>query len=166
MYGLSTDSPKSNTTFKNKQKLPYTLLCDPSASLISAIGMKKAPKGTTRGVVVINKQAKVEVVFTGVRRLRSGMLLPSVANFKIQGPAATVDEVRNLISNSTEASEGVGDFAEGETAGLEIEKPETESRKYEELKHSEPPNRANGDKAQAEVAAEVADSAQKLDQRA
>lgn len=26
MYGLSTDSPKANTTFATKQKLPYPLL--------------------------------------------------------------------------------------------------------------------------------------------
>ncbi|KAM7207574.1 AhpC-TSA domain containing protein [Naviculisporaceae sp. PSN 640] len=59
IYGLSTDSPKANTTFKEKQKLPYPLLCDPSASLIGAIGLKKAPKGTTRGVFVIDKSGKV-----------------------------------------------------------------------------------------------------------
>lgn len=66
IFGLSTDSPKSNTTFKTKQKLPYTLLCDPAAKLIAAIGMKKAPKGTLRGVFVVNKEGKVELTFTGV----------------------------------------------------------------------------------------------------
>ncbi|KAF2117742.1 thioredoxin-like protein [Lophiotrema nucula] len=59
IYGLSSDSPKANTTFKTKQNLPYTLLCDPSQSLISAIGLKKAPKGTTRGVFVLDKLGKV-----------------------------------------------------------------------------------------------------------
>ena len=67
IYGLSTDSPKSNTTFKTKQNLPYALLCDPAASLIAAIGMKKAPKGTTRGVFVINKEGKVLAAEAGVR---------------------------------------------------------------------------------------------------
>lgn len=60
------DSPKSNSNFKSKQKLPYTLLCDPSATLITAIGMKKAPSGTTRGVFVINKEAKIEAAAPGV----------------------------------------------------------------------------------------------------
>ncbi|KAJ4378248.1 thioredoxin peroxidase dot5 [Didymella sp. IMI 355093] len=59
IFGLSNDSPKANTTFKTKQSLPYSLLCDPSQTLISAIGLKKAPKGTTRGVFVINKEGKV-----------------------------------------------------------------------------------------------------------
>ncbi|KAJ8110861.1 hypothetical protein OPT61_g6401 [Boeremia exigua] len=59
IFGLSNDSPKANTTFKTKQNLPYSLLCDPSQTLISAIGLKKAPKGTTRGVFVINKDGKV-----------------------------------------------------------------------------------------------------------
>ena len=66
IYGLSTDSPKSNTTFKTKQKLPYTLLCDPKAVLISAIGMKKSPSGTIRGVFVIDKVGKVQAAASGV----------------------------------------------------------------------------------------------------
>lgn len=65
IYGLSADSPKANTTFKEKQKLPYTLLCDPKAMLIEAIGLKKAPKGTTRGVFVISKEGKILVAEAG-----------------------------------------------------------------------------------------------------
>lgn len=92
--------------------------------------------------------------------------MASVANLRTQGPAATVDEVRNLISNSTEASEEVGNVAEDETARNEKEKIENVSQESEKVKYSELPNEANRDKAQAEVAAEVADSAEKLDQGA
>lgn len=66
IFGLSSDSPKSNTTFKTKQKLPYTLLCDPNATLIAAIGMRKAPKGIVRGVFVVSKAGRVEAVEPGV----------------------------------------------------------------------------------------------------
>lgn len=66
IYGLSSDSPKSNTTFKTKQNLPYTLLCDPSVTLIAAIGMKKAPKGTIRGVFIVDKDGKVLAAEAGV----------------------------------------------------------------------------------------------------
>ncbi|KAM5449628.1 thioredoxin peroxidase dot5 [Microsporum audouinii] len=59
IFGLSGDSPKANTTFKTKQKLPYPLLCDPSFKLIGAFGLKKAPKGTVRGVFAVNKEGKV-----------------------------------------------------------------------------------------------------------
>jgi hypothetical protein len=67
VYGLSTDSPKSNTTFVTKQKLPYTLLCDPKATLIRAIGMYKggAGSGTSRGVVVLDKKGVCRVWFMG-----------------------------------------------------------------------------------------------------
>ena len=78
IYGLSADSPKANTTFKDKQKLPYPLLCDPAATLIDAIGLKKSPKGTQRGVFVVNKDGKVLVAEAG-------------------GPAATVDRVKALV---------------------------------------------------------------------
>ncbi|KAK5725120.1 thioredoxin peroxidase dot5 [Elasticomyces elasticus] len=64
IYGLSTDSPKANTTFKTKQELPYPLLCDPSAILISANGFKSG-KSTTRGVFVVDKSGKVLVVEAG-----------------------------------------------------------------------------------------------------
>ena len=78
IYGLSADSPKANTTFKEKQKLPYPLLCDPAATLIEAIGLKKSPKGTQRGVFVVDKSGKVLVAEPG-------------------GPAATADRVKALV---------------------------------------------------------------------
>lgn len=78
IYGLSTDSPKANTTFQTKQKLPYPLLCDPSATLIAAIGLKKLPKGTQRGVFVVDKEGKVLVAEPG-------------------SPAGTVDRVKALV---------------------------------------------------------------------
>ncbi|KAI9163073.1 Peroxiredoxin DOT5 [Paramyrothecium foliicola] len=78
IYGLSTDSPKANTTFKERQKLPYPLLCDPAATLIAAIGLKKSPKGTQRGVFVVDKQGKVLLAEPG-------------------GPAATVEAVKKLV---------------------------------------------------------------------
>ena len=77
IYGLSRDSSKANTTFKTKQKLPYTLLCDPSSTLIGAIGMKSGTS-TTRGVFVVDKEGKVLAAEAG-------------------GPAATVD-VRMLVT--------------------------------------------------------------------
>ncbi|TQS31857.1 hypothetical protein Golomagni_07851, partial [Golovinomyces magnicellulatus] len=78
IYGLSADSPKANTTFKTKQNLPYPLLCDQASTLIAAIGLKKSPKGTQRGVFVVDKKGKVLVAEPG-------------------GPAATVDTVKKLV---------------------------------------------------------------------
>ena len=80
IFGLSNDSPKSNTTFATKQNLPYPLLCDPSRGLISAIGLKGA-KGTTRGVFVIDKSAKVLAAEPG-------------------SPEGTVNVVRKIVGTS------------------------------------------------------------------
>lgn len=85
VYGLSTDSPKSNTTFATKQSLPFPLLCDPSATLTGAIGMKKAAKSTTRGVVVIDKAGKVQV-------------------WEQAGPQKTVDAVMAYVQRNGTAS--------------------------------------------------------------
>ena len=76
IYGLSRDSPKANTTFKTKQNLPYPLLCDKSATLIAAIGLKNGDK-TTRGVFVVSKTGEVLAAEPG-------------------GPAATVDVVKRI----------------------------------------------------------------------
>ncbi|KAK8048524.1 hypothetical protein PG994_010254 [Apiospora phragmitis] len=99
IYGLSTDSPKANTTFKDKQKLPYPLLCDPSATLIGAIGLKKAPKGTTRGVFAIDKTGKVLLAQPG-------------------GPAATVDAVKNLVADGASAAPATADETKEEPEGV------------------------------------------------
>ncbi|KAI0189998.1 putative disrupter of telomere silencing protein Dot5 [Xylaria flabelliformis] len=112
VYGLSTDSPKANTTFKTKQNLQYPLLCDPSATLIEAIGLKKTPKGTTRGVFVVDKTGKVLLAEAG-------------------GPAATVDAVKKLVTAggiSATKSEAVADkptngqAAEDKKTGEVVEK--------------------------------------------
>ncbi|KAJ5381011.1 uncharacterized protein N7496_003439 [Penicillium cataractarum] len=95
IYGLSADSPKANTTFKTKQNLSYSLLCNPSATLIGAIGFKKAPKGTTRGVFAVDKKGKVLLREAG-------------------GPDATVDAVQKLVAqgSKSEAKEEDGKDAE------------------------------------------------------
>lgn len=66
IFGLSGDSPKANSTFKTKQKLPYDLLCNPSYSLIGAIGLQAKPaKKTSRGVFIVDKSGKVLAAQTG-----------------------------------------------------------------------------------------------------
>ncbi|KAK5127395.1 hypothetical protein LTR85_006734 [Meristemomyces frigidus] len=102
IYGLSTDTPKSNTTFKEKQKLPYALLCDPKATLISAIGFKKAPKGTTRGVFVVDKSGKVLAAEAG-------------------GPQATVDVVKAVVKEMGGDPKSAGIEKAEERAAAEAE---------------------------------------------
>jgi len=121
IFGLSKDSPKSNTTFKTKQKLPYTLLCDPKATLIQAIGMNKSG-GATRGVFVVDKEGKVLAAEPG-------------------GPAATLEVVKKLIG--TEGVPATVEDIKDDTNGVDGPKKE--------------------DVVQAETAAEVADTAEKLD---
>lgn len=130
IYGLSKDSPQLNTSFKEKQKLPYPLLCDTSSTLISAIGMKKALSGTTRGVFVVDKSGKVLAAEPG-------------------SPAATVEVVKKLVGGGAVA------------AAAPIPGPVSQAPKTETV------NGTNGavkeDIARAEVAAQVADTAEKLD---
>lgn len=83
IYGLSADSPKANTTFKIKQDLPYPLLCDSGSTLIGAIGFKKVPKGTTRGVFAVDKKGNVLLREAG-------------------GPDYTVDAVHKLVAKQSE----------------------------------------------------------------
>lgn len=87
IFGLSADSPKANTTFKEKQSLPYPLLCDTEAVVIKGIGMGKAPKGTVRGVVVLGKDGA-----EGVKVLAA----------EKGGPAATVEVVKGVVKGMTD----------------------------------------------------------------
>ncbi|KAI9734921.1 MAG: hypothetical protein M1834_002001 [Cirrosporium novae-zelandiae] len=84
IYGLSLDPPKANTTFKTKQSLPYDLLCDPSSSLITPLGFKKAPRGTIRGVILLEK-------------VEGDTGKAKVAKFEKGGPQRTVDVVNEWI---------------------------------------------------------------------
>ena len=144
IYGLSNDSPKANTTFKEKQKLPYPLLCDTNRTLISAIGMKKAPNNTVRGVFVVDKTGKVLAAEPG-------------------GPAATVEVAKKIVEASG---------SNAPVAGEAVKAAETEGGKGAEEPKVEAPdattNGVNGmekseNVAKAEVAAEVADTAAKID---
>ncbi|KAI9883931.1 MAG: folylpolyglutamate synthase [Watsoniomyces obsoletus] len=147
IFGLSTDSPKANTTFKTKQNLPYTLLCDPQATLIKAIGFKKAPKGTTRGVFVIDKQGKILAAQPG-------------------GPAPTVEVVRKLVGGdkadelAEKATEMEKEEKEGGDGGADDDDEKMDDEEEKEPASAE----AKEDKKQADVAADVADSAAKLDE--
>lgn len=115
IYGLSTDSPKANTTFKTKQNLPYPLLCDPGATLIGAIGLKKTPKGTTRGVFVVDKTGKVLLAEPG-------------------SPAGTVNAVKELVAAgglSTTQGEAVADKPTNGEAGEEKKAEEADAKPAE-----------------------------------
>lgn len=102
------------------------MLCDPSATLIQAIGFKKAPKGTTRGVFVVNKAGKVLAVEAG-------------------GPAATVEVVKGIV-------EKMG--GDADAAGLEKAEERAVEKEGDEVE----------DGKMAETAAQVADTAQKVDE--
>ncbi|KAG9229249.1 putative peroxiredoxin [Amylocarpus encephaloides] len=129
IFGLSIDSPKANTNFKEKQKLSYTLLCDPGLTLISAIGLKKSPDKTNRGVFVVDKSGKILAAGAG-------------------SPSGTVEVVQRLVAGG---------------GGLVAEEDEEEGSS----KEAPVANGVNGsskeDVAKAEVAAQVADTAEKLD---
>jgi len=83
IYGLSTDSTKANATFVRRQNLQYELLCDVDAGLTGVLGMKKGPKSTVRGVVVVDGQGVVKVWFQG-------------------GPQNTVNAVKEYVASLTE----------------------------------------------------------------
>ncbi|KZF25659.1 thioredoxin-like protein [Xylona heveae TC161] len=86
IYGLSTDSIKANCNFRNRYKIPFSLLCDPKATLIGALGYKKAAGGTTRGTIVIDKNSTVLVTLAG-------------------GPGATVAAVEELVRQQAEETD-------------------------------------------------------------
>ncbi|KAK4249081.1 thioredoxin-like protein [Corynascus novoguineensis] len=137
VYGLSTDSPKANSTFRTKQGLPYPLLCDPDATLIGAIGLKKQPKGTTRGVFVVDRAGKVLAAQPG-------------------GPEATLAAARKVVDELTSSSSA---SAPAEEKGEEKEDKEGSSEKKSEEKEEGAP-KAEGE-GQGEAKEAVANGEEK-----
>ena len=110
--------------------------------------MKKAPKGTTRGVFVVDKEGKVLAAEAG-------------------GPAATVEVVRKLVGVSDAGagpSEGMGDMAEGSKVEKEIEEGKMDAQEAEQSATANGESEQKEDAAAADVAADVADTAEKLDE--
>lgn len=98
-------------------------------TLISAIGLKKQPNGTTRGVFVVDKSGKVLAAQPG-------------------SPGGTVDVVKKLVSDGTTATDPA------------VEEPKTEDTANGA---NVAETTAKEDIAQADVAAQVADTAEKID---
>lgn len=104
--------------------------------------MKKSPKSTTRGVFVVDKAGKVLAAEAG-------------------GPAATVEVVKTLVESSGVPA----------PAGEKVENVAAEVKAADEPKVDDAKPATNGvngtvtneDVAKANVAAEVADTAEKLD---
>jgi peroxiredoxin Q/BCP len=113
IYGLSNDSPKANTTFKTKQNLPYPLLCDPSRSLISAIGLKGA-KGTTRGIFIVDKSGKVLAAEAGSP---DGTLKVAQKILATDSSAPTDDAEKKDDVEAAKTAADVADTAEALDAG-------------------------------------------------
>ncbi|KNZ45723.1 hypothetical protein VP01_785g1 [Puccinia sorghi] len=61
VVGLSMDSPKSQTTWKVKQKLPYPLLCDPEVRqrLIKLLGSSKTQSSVQRSHFIFEAGGKL-----------------------------------------------------------------------------------------------------------
>lgn len=107
--------------------------------------MKKAPKGTTRGVFVVDKSGKVVAAEPG-------------------SPAATVETVKKLVAAGGEETE-TGKAEEGKTeepAG-NVEEPKEETAAVEAPPAPATEEEKKEDAELANVASDVADTAAKLD---
>jgi len=100
-------------------------LCDPAQTLIAAIGLKKTPKGTQRGVFVVDKSGKVLAAEPG-------------------SPAGTVDVVRALVEASGAGEQKKEDESE-EANGAEAEGKKDEK---EEANGKDEKNDKDDDKAE------------------
>jgi thioredoxin-dependent peroxiredoxin len=65
IYGISTDAPKANKNFKDKQGLQYHLLSDQRSELLKALGATKEGNKTLRSTWVIGKGGVLEDVQLG-----------------------------------------------------------------------------------------------------
>ena len=74
MLGISADTPQAQKKFKEKYKLPYTLLADPEKKVVNAFGVLKEKNmygkkvmGIERTTFVIDGQGRVAHIFPKVK---------------------------------------------------------------------------------------------------
>jgi peroxiredoxin Q/BCP len=74
VLGISKDTPKAQTTFKENQRLPYTLLCDVDKQVVEAYGVWKEKNmygkkvmGVERTTFVIDEKGKIQKIFSKVK---------------------------------------------------------------------------------------------------
>jgi len=74
VLGISKDTPKAQTNFKQKQKLPFTLLCDVDHQAVQDYGVWKEKNmygkkvmGIERTTFVIDEQGKIQKIFAKVK---------------------------------------------------------------------------------------------------
>jgi peroxiredoxin Q/BCP len=74
VIGVSPDSPKAQTGFKEKQCLPFTLLCDLDKKIAKAYGVwqeknmyGKKVMGIARTTFVIDERGKIQKIFAKVK---------------------------------------------------------------------------------------------------
>ncbi len=74
ILGVSKDSVKSHQKFKQKHKLPFTLLSDPEAKVLNRYGVLKEKKlygrtfmGTERTTFIIDENGIIEKIYRKVR---------------------------------------------------------------------------------------------------
>jgi peroxiredoxin Q/BCP len=74
VLGISPDSPKAQTSFKEKENLPFTLLCDVDKSVADAYGVLKEKNmygnkviGVARTTFIIGEDGKIKKIFEKVK---------------------------------------------------------------------------------------------------
>src|SRR5262249_22280339 len=74
VLGIAPDSPKAQTSFKEKQNLPFTLLCDVDHAVAQAYGVWKEKNmygkkvmGIERSTFVIDENGRIEKIFSKVK---------------------------------------------------------------------------------------------------
>jgi peroxiredoxin Q/BCP len=74
VLGISPDSPRAQSKFKEKHELPFTLLCDVDKKAAADYGVLKEKNmygkkvmGVARTTFIIGEDGKIEKIFTGVK---------------------------------------------------------------------------------------------------
>lgn len=74
MLGISPDTPRAQARFKEKHKLPFTLLCDVEKKAAQAYDVLKEKNmygkkviGIARTTFVIGADGKIEKIFSSVK---------------------------------------------------------------------------------------------------
>ncbi|KAI5953177.1 DOT5 [Candida jiufengensis] len=120
IYGISSDSPKNQLNFIEKQHLEYDLISDPKKQIISILGAKKPGNGIKRSHWIF---------VDGILKIKSLQISPEQS---IDGAKSEIEKILSSDKNGKNGKEKNGKEDDKEISGLEPKNEVHEEGGYKE----------------------------------
>eukprot|EP01026_Neomeris_dumetosa_P010213 TRINITY_DN1378_c0_g1_i1.p1 TRINITY_DN1378_c0_g1~~TRINITY_DN1378_c0_g1_i1.p1 ORF type:complete len:395 (+),score=112.90 TRINITY_DN1378_c0_g1_i1:48-1232(+) len=157
VFGMSSDKPRAQTNWKNKQDLPFTLLCDTSFEAMKMFGIMKGPKSIKRSHAIIEKGGIISSIEIGVAPQKSVDLVVEKILGDVEEEEAANDEQEQVDEKQQAKMDVDIPDVEADKTEAKVDKPEVGADKTEvEADKTDQPDKTEAEADKMDVQAEVA----------